>query len=79
MGELGKGDLRDQRGATAVVPYGARAREQAPVAAPISWAELDDFDKASAFTIKDVKKLQARASSKALRGWGQAEQVLPDI
>ena len=71
--------LRNQRGATAVVAYGARAREQAPVAVPVSWEELDDFDKASAFTIGDAKKLLARGSSKALRGWGQAEQVLPDV
>ena len=71
--------LRNQRGATAVVPYGVRAREQAPVAAPISWEELDSFDKGGAFTIKDVKKLLARASSKALKGWGQAEQRLPDL
>ena len=71
--------LRNQRGATAVVPYGARARENAPVAAPVSWDELDDFDKASAFTIRDAKKLLARASAKALKGWGQAEQRLPDL
>ncbi|KRB81382.1 ATP-dependent DNA ligase [Sphingomonas sp. Root710] len=71
--------LRNQRGATAVVPYGVRARENAPVAAPVSWDELDGFDKASAFTIRDVKKLLARASSKALKGWGVAEQRLPDV
>ena len=71
--------LRNQRGATAVVPYGARARENAPVAAPVSWDELDDFDKASAFTIRDAKTLSARASARALKGWGQAEQVLPDV
>ncbi len=33
--------LRNQRGATAVMPYSARAREGAPVAAPVSWEELD--------------------------------------
>src|SRR5690606_7844786 len=32
--------LRNQRGATAVLPYSARARPQAPVAAPVSWREL---------------------------------------
>lgn len=71
--------LRNQRGATAVVPYGARARENAPVAAPVSWEELDGFDKAGAFTIADAETLLKRASSKALRGWGLADQGLPDL
>ena len=35
--------LRNQRGATAIMPYSARAREGAPVAAPISWEELDEM------------------------------------
>ncbi|RVT89845.1 DNA ligase D [Sphingomonas crocodyli] len=71
--------LRNQRGSTAVVPYSVRARENAPVAAPVTWDELDGFDKAGAFTIRDAKKLIDRASSKALRGWGQAAQTLPDL
>ncbi len=71
--------LRNQRGSTAVVPFSVRAREGAPVAAPVSWAELDGFDKAGAFTIKDAKKLATRASSKALKGWGLADQALPDL
>ena len=71
--------LRNQRGATAVIPYGARARENAPVAVPVSWDELDDFDKASAFTIRDATTLLRRASARALKGWGHAEQRLPDL
>ena len=35
--------LRNQRGATAVMPYSARARENAPVAAPIDWSEMDQI------------------------------------
>ncbi|KKC24724.1 DNA ligase D [Sphingomonas sp. SRS2] len=71
--------LRNQRGATAVTPYSARARENAPVAVPISWDELDGFDRASAFTIRDGAQLMKRASSKALKGWGIADQALPDL
>ncbi|RIV75521.1 DNA ligase D [Pelagerythrobacter aerophilus] len=71
--------LRNQRGSTAVVPYSARARAGAPVAVPISWKELDDFANAQPFSISDAKALHKRAESKALAGWGFAEQRLPDI
>lgn len=71
--------LRNQRGATAVMPYSARAREQAPVAAPISWKEMATIDKASHFHIGDAKTLLRRAQSKALVGWGRASQALPDL
>ena len=70
--------LRNQRGATAVLPYSARAREGAPVAAPIDWSELDDFAGANAFTIRDSDVLLERAASKLLAGWGRADQALPD-
>jgi len=69
--------LRNQRGATAVLPYSARAREGAPVAAPIAWEELDDYQGGNAFSIRDAETLIARASSKMLAGWGQAKQSLP--
>lgn len=71
--------LRNQRGATAVLPYVVRARENAPVAAPVSWTELNDIDRAAAFTIADVGQLLDRAGSRALRGWGEARQTLPDF
>jgi bifunctional non-homologous end joining protein LigD len=69
--------LRNQRGATAVMPYSARAREGAPVAAPISWEELPDFDGANAFTVRDAATLIERA--KKLKGWSVADQVLPSL
>ncbi len=71
--------LRNQRGATAVLPYVVRARETAPVATPVTWDELEGIDSAAAFTIRDTDRLLKRASSKALRGWGEAAQVLPDL
>ncbi|MGI8931477.1 MAG: DNA ligase D, partial [Sphingomicrobium sp.] len=70
--------LRNQRGATAVLPYSARAREGAPVAAPIDWSELDAISGANAFTIKDADELLVRAGSKLLAGWGEASQALPE-
>ncbi|MFL6779959.1 MAG: DNA ligase D [Sphingomicrobium sp.] len=69
--------LRNQRGATAVMPYSARAREGAPVAAPIAWEELDKIKGGNAFTIRDADHLIERAESKLLAGWGQAKQKLP--
>jgi bifunctional non-homologous end joining protein LigD len=70
--------LRNQRGATAVMPYSARAREGAPVAAPIAWEELDRYGGGNHFSIRDVDALLDRAGSKALAGWGKAKQALPD-
>jgi bifunctional non-homologous end joining protein LigD len=69
--------LRNQRGATAVMPYSARAREGAPVAAPIAWEELDKFKSGAAFSIRDVDELIQRAGSRLLAGWGVARQKLP--
>ena len=70
--------LRNQRGATAVMPYSARARDHAPVAAPIAWQELDGLDSPAHFTIRDADQLLDRAGSKLLAGWGEAKQTLPD-
>ena len=71
--------LRNQRGATAVLPYSARAREGAPVAAPIDWSEVAGTKGGNRFTIRDVDELIERAGSKLLAGWGQVKQGLPDL
>ena len=70
--------LRNQRGSTAVMPYSARARENAPVAAPVAWNELRELENAHGFAIADAKRLIDRAQSKSLAGWGFADQHLPD-
>jgi bifunctional non-homologous end joining protein LigD len=71
--------LRNQRGATAVLPYSARAREGAPVAAPVAWEELDGVSGANIYSIRDARTLLDRAASDLLKGWGQAKQALPDL
>jgi len=71
--------LRNQRGATAVMPWTVRARERAPVAVPVSWAELEEISSPAAFTITDQPALVKRAATKAMRNWGTAKQKLPGI
>lgn len=71
--------LRNQRGSTAIMPYSARARENAPIAAPIGWDELADIKGAGAWTIKDAAELLDRAAGTDLKGWGFAGQMLPSI
>ena len=71
--------LRNQRAATAILPYSARARSGMPVAAPVSWDELPAVECADAFTIGDVETLLKRAKSRKLRDWGTVEQRLPRL
>ena len=71
--------LRNQRTATAILPYSARARPRMPVAAPVSWDELSAIDRSDAFTIGDVEALLKRVKSRKLKGWGMAEQRLPQL
>lgn len=53
---------------TAVMPDPARAREDALVAAPIDWFELDEVVGANDFTLKGANLLLERAGSKLLLG-----------
>ena len=69
--------LRNQRGATAIMPYSARARDGAPVSAPIAWEEMDKIRSGATYSIRDADELLKRAGSKLLAGWGKAKQKLP--
>ena len=71
--------LRNQRTATAILPYSARARSGMPVAAPVAWDDLEGIESSATFTILDADRLIARAKSRALRGWGIADQTLPRL
>ena len=71
--------LRNQRGATAILPYSARARSGAPVAVPLAWSELKSMKNAHPFSIDDAQTLLERAQSKPLNGWGFADQRLPGL
>jgi bifunctional non-homologous end joining protein LigD len=71
--------LRNQRTATAIMPWSARARSGMPVAAPVTWKELQDIDRSDAFTIADVEQLLKRARSRSLKAWGTADHRLPAL
>lgn len=71
--------LRNQRGATAIMPYSARSRPGAPVSAPITWAEMKTIDAPSHFHVGDALELKKRAASKSMAGWGRADQSLPNL
>jgi bifunctional non-homologous end joining protein LigD len=62
-----------------VLPYSARTRETASVAAPIRWDELAKMKNAKPYTIADAAMLLERAAGKALKGWGEADQSLPGL
>ena len=70
--------LRNQRGATAIMPYSVRARPGAPVAVPLSWKELQKLDSPAHWHVGAGSELAKRAAAKPLLGWGRADQVLPD-
>lgn len=69
--------LRNQKGATAVLPWSARARPEASVAVPLDWAALDRATASNAWSITDRDALQQLAADQS--GWGQADQPLPAI
>jgi bifunctional non-homologous end joining protein LigD len=71
--------LRNHRTATAVMPWSARARPGMPVAAPVTWDELQGIERSDAFTIADVESLLERARSPALENWGVGAQRLPTL
>ncbi len=57
--------LRNQRGATAVLPYSVRAREGAGVAIPVTWAQLAETCGGSAFTAADPAAILAQSKRPA--------------
>jgi bifunctional non-homologous end joining protein LigD len=45
----------------------------------VAWEELDGITGANIYSIRDARTLLDRAAGKALKGWGQAKQALPEV
>jgi bifunctional non-homologous end joining protein LigD len=69
--------LRNQRTATAIMPWSLRARDGAPAAVPVSWKALEAARSPIAMTFADAGSLARR--SRGLGGWGVSDQSLPTI
>ncbi|HSN71395.1 MAG TPA: hypothetical protein VLT59_07790, partial [Steroidobacteraceae bacterium] len=68
--------LRNERGATAVVPFAARAREGAPVAVPVTWQELARIDSAAAYDVHTVRRRLAALKKDPWAGYFEVNQSL---
>jgi len=70
--------LRNERGATAIAPYSTRARPGAPVAAPVTWAELKRIERADAFSVATMIKRMKRQRNDPWAGYHAVRQSLTD-
>lgn len=66
--------LRNERGQTAVAPYSTRARAGAPVATPVSWAELAQLSCANSFSLTAV--LDRLADPNPWKGYDQGRKPI---
>ena len=69
--------LRNQRGATAIAPFSARARPGAPVAAPLTWAEVEKGVRSDAFTVATMPERLRRLRSDPWANLADCRQTLP--
>jgi bifunctional non-homologous end joining protein LigD len=75
--------LRNSLEQTAVAAYSTRARDGAPVSAPVSWEELGRVKSANQYTLRNLgKRLGSLKRDKKSDPWadiGRAKQKLPDL
>ncbi len=69
--------MRNQRTATAIAPFSTRARDEAPVATPVTWRELPRLDTAAAFTVKTLPRRLQRLRSDPWEGYFELAQEIP--
>jgi bifunctional non-homologous end joining protein LigD len=69
-------DLRNVRGANAVGVFSTRAREGAPVSAPVDWNELDRLSGPADFTVAEVPlRVPDQGAGRAVDPWTQYRSV----
>ena len=68
--------LRNERGATAIVPYSSRAKPQAPVSVPVAWDELDSKITSDYFGLTDVVDRLAKLNQDPWREMAGVRQTL---
>ena len=68
--------LRNQRGATAVASYSTRARNGAPVAAPLAWSELSKVKQSDHYTVANISERLSRRRSDPWDGFFSVRQSI---
>lgn len=68
--------LRNTRGATAVAPWSTRAREGAPISAPVSWKELPSIRSGDQFTVENAHTLAGKQGRDPWEGMLAGKQRL---
>ncbi len=71
--------LRNGESSTAVLPYSVRAREGAPVALPIAWAQLKNLKSASAFSLPRVSEILRTRKKDPWQAFFTTQQKLPHL
>jgi bifunctional non-homologous end joining protein LigD len=67
--------LRNERGSTAIAPYSTRTRDNAPVAAPITWKEAEKVSAANIFTISTMPE-RAKKLGDPWKGYFELKQSI---
>jgi len=68
--------LRNERGATAIAPFSPRAKKGAPVATPVSWSELDAFERSDAYRLDTITPRLEAMKHDPWQGYGDIRQSI---
>jgi bifunctional non-homologous end joining protein LigD len=71
--------LRNGLGATAIASFSPRARDNATVATPVSWDDVDRKLDPTKFTLRSVPERIARLRADPWEGFATLRQHLPDL